>query len=675
VISPTARLDKIPGIGPATTEKLLSLGLLTVLDLLRILPRAWDDLTQLHQIQDLQPNGQKYTIKATLENPKMFRTSRRRMVLTQATAHDDTGSVDITWFNQPYLVKNLKTETGYYLTGVLVQGKRGLMFSNPSVEIAEKTPIHSGRIVPTYSSIGGLTTKILRRIFLRLIPNLDTIVDPLPSKLVKKWGLLDLDSAIRQLHLPTNTAKLEAAKERLAFDELLGVQLQVQAGKNFLSTSKAKPIPTDLAFIKQVIRELPFTLTNGQKRAIWDLLQDNDKPVPTNRLIEGDVGSGKTIVATLAMFNAARFDFQSALMVPTEVLAHQHYENLKPLADQFNLTISLQTQSKTIGDTSADIVIGTHKLIHKTVEFNNLNLVVVDEQHRFGVKQREALKLAGSNQQKHIYPHFVSLTATPIPRSLALTLFGDLDLSIIPQPPAHRLPIISQAISNSHRKAAYDQIKAQLEMGHQAFIVTPLIETSLKLNAKSVEKEADAIRNLFPNHRVGVLHGRLDSNTKASVMEQFKNQELDILVTTTVIEVGIDVPNATVMLIEGAERFGLSQLHQLRGRVGRSNHQSYCFVIPTEEDIDIMERLELFATTTDGFKLAELDLELRGPGSLTGISQAGFVKFRLADWSDPARIEFAQSAAKELLHLSPTLEDYPQLMEQLNIATPNYHAE
>src|SRR5690606_20201019 len=277
--------------------------------------------------------------------------------------------------------------------------------------------------------------------------------------------------------------------------------------------------------------------------------------------------------------------------------------------------------------------------------------------------------------QKHIYPHFVSLTATPIPRSLALTLFGDLDLSIIPQPPAHRLPIIPQAISNSHRKAAYDQIKAQLEMGHQALIVTPLIETSLKLNAKPVEKEADAIRNPFPNHRAGVLHGRLDSNTKASVMEQFKNQELDILVTTTVIEVGIDVPNATVMLIEGAERFGLSQLHQLRGRVGRSNHQSYCFVIPTEEDIDIMERLELFATTTDGFKLAELDLELRGPGSLTGISQAGFVKFRLADWSDPARIEFAQSAAKELLHLSPTLEDYPQLMEQLNIATPNYHAE
>jgi ATP-dependent DNA helicase RecG len=674
MILPSTRIDKVPGIGPATAEKLLAVGLNDVLDLLHLLPRAWEDLSHLSRLVDMVPNGQKFTIKARLSNVKMFRAGARRMMLTQATATDETGSLPVIWFNQPYLAKNISGDGEYYLSGLLTQGKRGLVITNPSVETASHAPVHSGRIIPVYSTVGGVSTKMLRRIFSRLLPTLGPIPDILPQSLLDSRELISLDSALRELHQPTSLVNLEIAKSRLAFDELLGVQLQVQANKLAITKYKAKPIPTDIDFIKNLIGKLPYELTPGQKRALWDTLQDLADGKPTNRMIEGDVGSGKTIVAALAMLNAAKYGYQSALMAPTEVLATQHFQNLQSLVEDAGYTISLQTQSQTVGELSSDIIIGTHKLIQKGVSIPHLNLVIVDEQHRFGVKQREALKQIGAIHDE-VFPHFVSLTATPIPRSLALTLFGDLDLSIIPNRPNNRASITTTVASNTNRAAINKTIVSQLVAGHQVFVVTPLIETSLKLTAKSAENEAEVLRKTFPQYSVGILHGKMTGEQKQLVMEEFKANRIQILVATTVIEVGIDIANATVMLIEGAERFGLSQLHQLRGRVGRSSFASFCFVIPTTDDPDIVERLNLFAKTTDGFKLAELDLELRGPGSLLGTSQAGFVKFRLADWTNPAKIEAAQQASRELLSESPDLSLYPELLKRFNMADINFHSE
>lgn len=673
VISLSTRISKIPGIGPVTSDKLALLGLESVKDLIYILPRNWEDLTHLSQVSDLLPRSTKFTIKANLSSIKSFRSPAKRMTITQAIATDGSGSTNLVWFNQPYLAKSLQSDETYFITGQVIAGKRGLTITNPTVELASHSPIHSGRIIPTYASVGGLSTKILRRIFTKLIPSLEPIPDPLPENIIDDYNLISIDQAIRELHLPTTLTQLEQAKHRLAFDELLDVQLQVQTNKLFLSSTYALPIPQNIELVKSILSQLPYQLTARQKRALWDILQDLDQPTPTNRLLEGDVGSGKTIVATIAMLVTAKAGFQSALMVPTEVLAEQHFINISPLAQTLGITVSLITQSKTIGDTSADIIIGTHKLIQKTLDFPNLNLVIVDEQHRFGVKQREALKLAGTTQDR--YPHFISLTATPIPRSLALTLFGDLDLSIIPSPPANRTPIKTLVISRKDRNTAYKTIAGQLNAGHQVFIVTPLITTSPKLTAQSVEAEEELIRQQFPNTSIGILHGKLSSETKAKVMEDFKSNKISILIATTVIEVGIDIPNATVMLIEGAERFGLAQLHQLRGRVGRSQFQSYCFVSPTEDDPEILERLELFSSTFDGFKLSELDLELRGPGSLRGTMQAGFVKFRLAEWNDPTQIQLAQTVARQLITHSPDLSAYPLLAQKLNANTAPIHSE
>lgn len=673
VISLSTRISKIPGIGPVTSEKLALLGLESAEDLLYILPRNWEDLTHLSQVADLAPQANKFTIKANLSSIKTFRPRAKRMTITQATATDDSGSINLVWFNQPYLAKSLQADETYFISGPVIAGTRGLTISNPTLELASHTPIHSGRIIPVYSSVGGLSTKILRRILTKLVASIEPIPDPLPHNLITEHNLISLDEAIRELHLPTTIARLDQAKHRLAFDELLGVQLQIQANKLFLSSTTALPIPQNIDLVKSILNQLPYQLTAGQKRALWDILQDMNQSTPTNRLLEGDVGSGKTIVATIAMLVTAQAGFQSALMVPTEVLAEQHFTNIAPLAQTLGFSISLITQGKTIGDTSADIIIGTHKLIQKTIDFPNLNLVVVDEQHRFGVKQREALKLAGNTGDR--YPHFISLTATPIPRSLALTLFGDLDLSIIPSPPADRTPIKTIVIGRKDRSTAYRTIASELDTGHQVFIVTPLITTSAKLTAQSVEAEEELIRQQFPDASIGILHGKLSSETKANVMEDFKSNKINILIATTVIEVGIDIPNATVMLIEGAERFGLAQLHQLRGRVGRRQFQSYCFVCPTEDDPEILERLDLFSNTFDGFKLSELDLELRGPGSLRGTMQAGFVKFRLAEWNDPAQIQLAQTIARQLINDSPDLSAYPLLAQKLNLNTDLIHAE
>ena len=672
-IYPHTRVEKIAGIGPKLAETLMLNGIATALDLLFYLPRTWEDLSQLHTIAEALPSSDKYTLRATLGKITSFRSSKKRMLITQATFTDATGAIEAIWFNQPYLTSQLKTDEEYYLTGIVKAGARKASLISPTYESATHLPIHSGRIIPTYASMGGLTTKVLRRIFLKLLPQLEPIAEILPQNLLDAHQLASLDTALRALHLPSSMEDIEVGKQRLAFDELLATQLQIQIAKNQLHQKTATPIPVDLDFVREVIGKLPYTLTNGQKKALWDILQDIEKSTPTNRLVEGDVGSGKTIVAALAMMSAAHAHHQAVLMAPTEVLAHQHYTNLQPLFTAFAIETSLLTASKTIGTSDAPIVIGTHKLISQKVALPNANLVIVDEQHRFGVRQREALR-KGKTATENL-AHFVSLTATPIPRSLALTLFGDLDLSIIPSPPSNRQPVTTKVVSPENRQIVYEHIERAIRAGHQAFVVVPIITDSLKLAAKSTATAAQELAAALPNVRIGILHGKLSSESKEEIMQHFTAGQIDVLIATTVIEVGIDVSNATVMFIEGADRFGLAQLHQLRGRVGRSHHASYCFVTPTSAEPDILERLELFAQTTNGFKLAELDLELRGPGTLLGTAQAGFVKFRLADWSNPVKIEQAQLAAKTLLAASPDLSAYPKLLERFRLHTPEFHNE
>ncbi len=669
MITPASKLDTLPRIGPALTSQLAVLGILTVEDLIYYFPRAWEDLTQLTPIAHLVADGQRRTVRATLTGTNTFRSPIKKMMLTQAVANDASGALPVIWFNQPYLRTTLKNGEEYLLTGKVESRAGKLTLVSPEIERATDIPVHSLRIVPIYPESGRLTTKIFRRLCANLAPIIRQVEDYLPDFIKKEYSLLALPEALLHLHFPASLEYLQSAKDRLAFDELLLTQLAIQSVKQFLKASSAQPISQDIEFIKSILAKLPFALTLGQKKALWEIVQDLAGTKPTNRLLEGDVGSGKTIVIAVAMMLAAKNKFQSALMAPTEVLAWQHYQSLSPLLNQFGFSCRLLTQSFKLGAENADITIGTHALIQESVKFNNLNLVVIDEQHRFGVEQREKLK------HKGIVPHFISLTATPIPRSLALTLFGDLDLSVITEKPVGRKPIITKALTNNQRAQAYKIIQQEIDSGHQAFVLTPLISDSDRLAVKSAEKEFKNICSIFPHAKVGLLHGRLTTDKKQAVMESFKNKELDILVTTTVIEVGVDIPNATVMLIEGAERFGLAQLHQLRGRVGRSSAQSYCFVIPTDADEEVMKRLQIFSVNLDGFKLAEMDLSMRGPGSLFGKMQSGFFRYRLADWTDTKAIKIAQEASLKILADSPDLNKYPSLKKKVSIDSVITHSE
>lgn len=669
MITPNSKLEQLPGIGPALASRLAILGILTVEDLIYYFPRAWEDLSQLTPIAHLVPDGSRRTIKATITSANTFRSPVKRMTITQATASDASGILSVVWFNQPYLKDSLKIGEEYFITGKVESRAGKLSFASPDLEHVSDVPVHSLRIVPVYPESGKLTTKVIRRLCANLTPIIHQISDYLPDSTRKQYDLLPLPEALLHLHFPASLEYLQQAKDRLAFDELLLTQLAIQSVKQFLKSSDAEPIPRDIEFIKSVLKQLPFQLTIGQKKALWEIVQDLSDTTPTNRLLEGDVGSGKTIVVAIAMMLAANHKFQSALMAPTEVLAYQHYQSLSPLLAQFGITCRLHTQSFNQGPADALVTIGTHTLIQESVKFDNLNLVIIDEQHRFGVEQREKLK------KKGIVPHFISLTATPIPRSLALTIFGDLDLSVIVDKPVGRKPIKTSVITNHQRGPVYKLIQQEIDSGRQAFVITPLISDSDRLAVKSAEKEFKNIQSLFPHARVGLLHGRLTTDKKQSVMDDFKNKKLDVLVATTVIEVGVDIPNATVMLIEGAERFGLSQLHQLRGRVGRGQAQSYCFVTPTDADEETMKRLQVFAANLDGFKLAEMDLQMRGPGSLFGKVQSGFVRYRLADWTDAKAIKVAQDAALEILSSSPDLAKYPELRKKVNIEDVSTHNE
>ena len=673
------RLESVPYIGPKIAQKLADAGISSIIDLVYYLPRAWEDLSQITPISALKPAEEKFTIKAQLAAVSTFRSPVKRMYLTQGKADDGSGKLPLIWFNQPYLKTSLKAGKEYFFTGKVDRNRGMLQMVNPSFEAISDTPLHSGRIVPVYPEHGDLTSKIFRRIIKGILPCLRNQEETLPANLVAKYQLAPLNQALVEIHFPSSLEALQIAKDRLGFDELLTTQLTIQQIRNYLGKQAARPIPADVKLIKSTLARLPFSLTDSQKLALEEILQDLGKGSPANRLLEGDVGSGKTIIVAIAAIVTAKAGFESAVMVPTEVLAHQHFDKLKSLFEATGVSLALHTNAFNEGPQNADVTIGTHALIYDRIKFSRLNLVVIDEQHRFGVKQREALKnkSAGTDacSDGGYCPHFISLTATPIPRSLALGIFGDLDISIISERPGRRPKIITQVLSEDRRRIAYDKIRAEVASGHQAFIVVPLVEDSKTITAKSAESEFAYIKKEFPDLRIGLMHGRIDALSKQKLMQDFAQGAIDVLVATTVIEVGIDVPNATVMLIESAERFGLAQLHQLRGRVGRSDLQSYCFVIPSLDEAGIVNRLEEFSKLTDGFKLAELDLKMRGPGTLFGALQAGFMKYKLADWTDANAIKRARDAAKEMLANDPNLVYSPELAKRINIEDVVLHRE
>ena len=663
---------------------LKKLGLENIQDLLFYFPFRYDDFTLSTAIESLKP-GMAANILGEVELIQNKRSFKKRMSITEALIKDETDTIKIIWFNQPFLTKTIRVGDKLSLAGTVNENNGQLTLISPIYEkISSNGLIHTSGLIPNYHLTASLTQKQIRFLIKEIIPLAEQIVDWLPKNVQEKLKLLDLNQALRQIHSPKNQEEILEARRRLMFGELFLRQLKAQIIKKQLKNRQSLAIKFQEEATRKFVSSLPFKLTNAQKKSAWEILKDLDKKEPMSRLLEGDVGSGKTIVVALALLNVALNKRQAALMVPTEILARQHFDSISKLFQNHKFKIALATHSRKDKDwENADIIIGTQALIQKNVKFKNLALAIVDEQHRFGVSQRKnILDYNGDknkNSEKIFTPHFLSLTATPIPRSLALAIYGDLSLSIIDEMPTDRKSIITKIISETNRAKAYDFIRAQIKTGKQAFVVCPLIDESDKLGTKSVKKEHEKLdKEIFPELKIGLLHGKMKPKEKESIMADFLANKIQILVATSVIEVGIDIPNATIMIIEGAERFGLAQLHQFRGRVGRSGHQSYCFLFPSDEESDnqkTAKRLAALEKCNDGFSLAKIDLKMRGAGELYGTGQSGFSELQIASLFDYANIKKASEEASVLIDDDPNLEKYPLLKEKMGEWENDMHLE
>ena len=544
------------------------------------------------------------------------------------------------------------------------------VLQNPTVEEAKEFTANTARIVPIYPQTKGLDSKIIRKTISEITSMFQELSETMPSWVSEQYDFMSYAEAAYQLHWPENQTKLAKARERIGFEEVFAYVLAGQLNKKQIEAEVALPILFNQDFAKQYTKTLPFELTPEQKQCSWEILQDIEREHPMNRLLEGDVGAGKTVVAAMAAYMASKQGIQTAIMAPTELLARQHAVTLANLLEPLGVTIGLLTSAvkgkpkealkSQLAEGSLDIVIGTHALLQESVAFKRLGLIVIDEQHRFGVKQRQ--KLVDKAEK---IPHILSMTATPIPRSLALTVYGELDISIINSKPKNRLPIQTNIWSPNSRPQLYQIIDDEIKSGRQAFVVCPLIDESEGSEVKSVNEEVKRLKkDIFKTRRIGILHGKMKDDEKARVMQDFADKKLDILVSTTVIEVGIDIPNASVMLIEGADQFGLAQLHQLRGRVGRGEYQGYCYLVPTSSQKP-SKRLRAMESTRDGFKLAEMDLELRGPGAIYGSKQHGALDLKIANISDVALIKNAKKSAAIFIKRSDNLADYQELEKRV----------
>jgi ATP-dependent DNA helicase RecG len=691
-------ISSLGGVGKKTASLLERLHIKNVEDLLYYFPFRYEDYRRIVPSTDLQI-GDQVTVKGVVELIANKRSFKTRRIITECLVRDNYGTIRVVWFNQPFLIKTIHPGDSIYLSGKVTKDMLGPQLVSPVFEKDTKgETTHTARLVPMYPLTAGLTEKQIRFLLSQIIGLTEVLPDWLPSVVREKNDLLPLGEALRAIHFPKDETFLKKSTDRLKFDELFLVQLQAELTRLQKAVTVAPQIIFQEESIKKFVQNLGFSLTTSQKKAAWEILQDCGKNTPMNRLLSGDVGSGKTIVAAIALFNSVLNGFQGVVMVPTEILARQHFESLCKIFQPYHLTIGLYTRSQrmrsdhsnaaddnlskkeilqAISEKKMDIIIGTQSLLSEGVEFNNLGLVIVDEQHRFGVEQRRVIKEKGQGI------HFLSMTATPIPRSFALMIYGDLDVSIINELPPGRKKILTRLVAPSKRTEAYRFIKQQVAQGRQVFVVCPLIEEQNVLgDKKSVLKEYKKLATeIFPDLRVGYLHGKMPAQggsalggkpSKESVMEAFKNGEIDILVSTSVIEVGVNIPNASVMMIEGADRFGLAQLHQFRGRVGRSIHQSYCLLFTDSTSVKVEERLKFFETCNDGFKLAEKDLEIRGPGEVYGTDQSGMMHLRLAKLTDSAIIKKAREVARAI---APEVQNFPVIIRRIKKWQEAVHLE
>ncbi|MCX6808278.1 MAG: ATP-dependent DNA helicase RecG [Candidatus Berkelbacteria bacterium] len=690
-------LSKLPSIGPKTAQKLEKLGLFTLRDLLFYYPRRYLDFTSITKIKDIASGKlpeEPITISGSVIGVANKKTRRRGFTVTEGVVADETGSIKVVWFNQPYLEKMLKPNLNIILNGKVIYDR----FANGFVM---ESPIRANHpaIVPVYNQTAGISSYLLAKMVQKAMVFLREVDEFLPQNILDEHSLFGIGEAIRNIHDPKNNHDLAQAQKRFAFDELFFISLRANIAKAMIVRSQASQITTDIERLKEVIENLPYELTGDQKKAVWQISKDLALGTPMNRLLNGDVGSGKTVVAVLAAWITKEAGFRTLVMAPTSILAVQHYETFKKLFDR-KLSIGLWTSGrqetnkelgiKNKGENpnsksdilSSDVIIGTQALIQKGVEIANVGLVVTDEQHRFGVKQRQSLQEIGRAAEYH--PHFLSMTATPIPRTLHLALFGDLDLTLIKEKPANRKEIKTRYVEPINRQKAYDFIRAQIKAGRQAFVICPLIEESearsqetedrslFEEDRKSVIQEYEKLKKIFPEFTVAMLHGKMKAKEKDEVMERFSQNQSQILVSTSVIEVGVDIPNASVAMIEDAERFGLSQLHQFRGRVGRGEHQSFCFLFSSSQSEKSIGRLRAMESTNDGFRLAEIDLETRGPGAIFGTEQSGMLDLKMASISDRELIEEASEAAKSIV---TSIDNCPKLLNKLNQFEQNQHLE
>ena len=654
----------LQGVGPRQASRLAKLGVHTIRDMLYLLPRRHDDYSQLKPINRLE-YGEDVTIIAKVWDAGTRRT-RGGSTLFQATLSDGTGMIQSTWFNQPYLKDSIESGQQIVISGKVDEYLGQLCFNSPEWETLERELLHTARLVPVYPLTAGIRAKWLRRLIKRTVDYWSKrLPDYLPPTLRQEAKLMDLETAIVQAHFPDSQSSLGQARYRLAFDELFLLQIGLLRQRHLWRSEPGRALPPDDAPLDSFISSLPYQLTDAQERALSHIVADLRSEQPMNRLLQGDVGSGKTVVAAAAMSLAVAAGTQVALMAPTAILAEQHFGTLNKLFDsqsggapRIHLLTGDVTGSEReeiyagLADGNVDIIVGTHALIQQGVQFRELTLAVIDEQHRFGVRQRAALRQKGYN------PHLLVMTATPIPRSLELTVWGHLDVSVIDEMPPGRQPIATRLILPVERERAYRFLRSQIDKEHQAFIICPLVEESDKVEAKAAVEEYERLQTqVFPDLQLGLLHGRMKGEEKENTMTLFSQGKVDILVSTSVVEVGIDVPNATVMLIESADRFGLAQLHQFRGRVGRGEHKSYCLLVAGSSSPEAQERLQAVEATNDGFELAQTDLDMRGPGDFLGTRQTGLPDLKLASMMHLDTIEAAREAARSFFKTDPELAD------------------
>jgi ATP-dependent DNA helicase RecG len=725
------KLEKIPRIGLRYAPILKKLNIETVEDFLLHFPFRYEDYSERIEIDNLSA-GETATVMGEVVQSKVVRTWKKKMMITECFVSDETGTVRAVWFNQPYISDSLTAGKGVRLSGKVSEDAKGLFFSNPAWELSSRTPTNTGRLVPIYPETEGLTSKWIRWQMQNLIKYAEALVDPIPENILHGLHLPSLKEAVKFIHFPKTLGEFELAQKRFAFSQMFLIQLATQKVKISWDQQSAVSIAFNETLTKYFVESLPFILTNAQRKAAFQILKDLEKPFPMNRLLNGDVGSGKTIVAAMASLSAINAGFQVSLMAPTEVLARQHYESLTKIFSKQKISIALLTNSyqkiSVIGNQSSvtgkqnknddrslmtddnstrskkalkenllqqlktgkiNLIIGTHAIIQEAVRFKNLALVIVDEQHRFGVAQRAYLQqqiakindgLAGK------IPHFLTMTATPIPRTLTLAFFGNLNLSVLDEMPKNRKTIITKIIGARDRQKTYDDVRSEIQAGRQAFIIFPLVEESKVLTElkAATQQHKHLSEKIFPDLKLALLHGKMPAKggsasggklSKEQVMEDFKNKKYDILVATSVVEVGIDIPNASVIIIEDADRFGLAQLHQFRGRVGRGEHQSYCFLFTSNSSIKSKERLSALVEHSSGFDIAEKDFKLRGPGEFLGTRQSGLPDVAMEHITNTKLIEIAHDYAEQTLENSPDLSDYPLLQKELDKFQQNIHLE